>query len=257
MPAGGQPLVSLHAAGVRYGAVQALQPLALTLHDGERLALVGANGSGKSTLLKLLHGLVACSGRRVWHAAPEAVASASSSVAAARCDDGRRPPAVMVFQRPFVMSLSVRFNVELGLRLNRVPRARRAERVEQALQRTGLQPLATRQARELSGGQQQRLALARAWALRPRLLLLDEPTASLDPHAKQEVEALIAAIAGDGVTIALATNNLGQAKRLATRVVYLEAGRLVVDLPVEHFFSPDTRLPHEAALFLKGELPWT
>jgi tungstate transport system ATP-binding protein len=118
----------------------------------------------------------------------------------------------------------------------------------------GLEPLAERPARALSGGQQQRLALARAWALEPDILLLDEPTANLDPSAKREVERLIDDLADDGVTVVMSTHNLGQAKRLATRVAYLEAGRLVVDLPVERFFS-DT-LPTEAALFLKGELPW-
>ena len=88
----------------------------------------------------------------------------------------------------------------------------------------------------------------------PDLLLLDEPTASLDPSAKREVETLIERIAHDGVTVVMSTHNLGQAKRLATRVAYLEAGRLVVDLPVERFFHDE--LPAEAMQFLRGELPW-
>jgi len=136
-----------------------------------------------------------------------------------------------------------------------VPRAERDERCRRALQRVGLDALANRSARSLSGGQQQRLALARAWALEPDILLLDEPTANLDPSAKREVERLIDALAADGVTVVMSTHNLGQAKRLATRVAYLEAGRLVVDLPVDRFFNDV--LPAEAALFLKGELPWT
>ena len=123
-----------------------------------------------------------------------------------------------------------------------------------ALRRVGLEVVATRSARTLSGGQQQRLALARAWALEPDILLLDEPTANLDPSAKREVERLIEALAADGVTVVMSTHNLGQAKRLATRVAYLESGRLVVDLPVDRFFNDV--LPSEAALFLKGELPW-
>jgi tungstate transport system ATP-binding protein len=85
--------------------------------------------------------------------------------------------------------------------------------------------------------------------------LLDEPTASLDPGAKREVEQLIDNLAQDGMTLVFSTHNLGQAKRLATRVAYLEAGRVVVDLPVQPFFNGP--LPTEAALFLKGELPWT
>jgi tungstate transport system ATP-binding protein len=167
---------------------------------------------------------------------------------------GRLPQAAMLFQKPFLLSLSVRFNLQVGLWLHGVPRAERAERCQQALRRVGLLPQAARPARELSGGQQQRLALARAWALKPHMLLLDEPTASLDPSAKREVEELVEQIAADGVTVAMSTHNLGQAKRLATRVAYLEGGRLVVDLPVQRFFNDE--LPTEAALFLKGELPW-
>ena len=234
-----QPLITLQGAAVNFGLVQALQPLDLTLHRGERLALVGANGSGKTTLLRLLHGVVSGSGRRAVHA----------------LEGGRAPIAAMVFQRPFLVSLSVRFNVLLGLWLHGVPSAERQARCSEALERVGLLSSAQRPARDLSGGQQQRLALARAWALRPDVLLLDEPTASLDPSGKREVEALIAAVADDGITIAISTHNLGQAKRLATRVVYLEAGRLVVDLPVQRFFNDS--LPAEAALFLKGELPWS
>ncbi|HZF79161.1 MAG TPA: phosphate ABC transporter ATP-binding protein [Rubrivivax sp.] len=233
------PLITLRNAAVSFGSVQALQPVQLTLHRGERVALVGANGSGKTTLLRLLHGLVPSTGQRDVQV----------------LGDGRAPVAAMVFQRPFLLSLSVRFNVLLGLRLHGVPRGEREARCEQALERVGLLGSALRPARQLSGGQQQRLALARAWALRPDVLLLDEPTASLDPTAKREIEALIAAVADDGITIAMSTHNLGQVKRLASRVVYLEAGRMVVDLPVARFFNDP--LPREAALFLKGELPWS
>lgn len=230
------PLVSLHGAAVRFGQVQALQPLDLQLRRGERLVLVGANGSGKTTLLRVLHGLLVCRGRRELHA-----------------DASGQPPVVaMVFQRPFLLSLSVRANVKLGLWLRGVPRAERAARCAVALQRVGLDDLDARCATALSGGQQQRLAMARAWALRPELLLLDEPTANLDPSAKREVESLIAEIAADGTTVVMSTHNLGQAKRMATRVAYLEAGRLVVDLPVQRFFTD--KLPAEAAQFLKGEL---
>ena len=233
---GMQPLITLQQSAVHFGAVQALRGVSLTLHRGERLALVGANGSGKTTLLRLLHGLVAGTGRQ------------------AHGSGGKQPVLAMLFQRPFMLDLSVRRNVLLSLWLRQVPRAERAERCARALTRVGLQTLADRAARTLSGGQQQRLALARAWALQPDVLLLDEPTASLDPGAKREVEALIEDLVQDGVTLVFSTHNLGQAKRLATRVIYLEAGRLVVDLPVLPFFNGP--LPAEAALFLKGELPW-
>ena len=237
-PDAGAPLVTLEGLSVRFGGMQALQPLHLRLRRGERLALVGANGSGKTTLLRALHGLVPSEGRRELHAGANGIA----------------PRLAMVFQKPFVLSLSVRANVMLGLWLRGVPRLERQQRCAAALLRVGLDDVATRSALALSGGQQQRLALARAWALRPDLLLLDEPTANLDPSAKREVEALVEEIAAEGTTVVMSTHNLGQAKRLATRVAYMEGGRLVVDLPVEHFFT-DT-LPTEAAQFLKGELPW-
>jgi tungstate transport system ATP-binding protein len=237
----GAALVTLTDAGVRFGSVQALRGVSLSLHRGERLALVGANGSGKTSLLRLLHGLLTCSSGAAVYGAPSA-------------EHRSAPVAAMVFQHPFLLHLSVRLNVLLGLWLRGVPRALRGARCDAALQRVGLLDLAQRPAHALSGGQQQRLSLARAWALRPDVLYLDEPTASLDPSAKREVEALIETFAAEGVTVVMSTHNLGQAKRLATRVLYLEAGRLVVDLPVDRFFND--ALPHEAAQFLKGELPW-
>jgi tungstate transport system ATP-binding protein len=236
-----QDLITLQGVDLQFGPVQALRDLHLTLRRGDRLALVGANGSGKTSLLRLLHGLVEPTrGQRHCHHL---------------LAEQRAPVAAMLFQQPFLLRLSVQRNVALALWLRGVPRTQRALRCTQALERVGLLSLAARPARELSGGQQQRLALARAWALLPDILFLDEPTASLDPSAKREVEALIEGIAAQGVTVVMSTHNLGQVKRLATRVVYLDAGRLVVDLPVDAFFH--SGLPHDAAAFLKGELPWT
>lgn len=234
-------LLSLHDAGVWLGAVRALDAVSLTLHRGERLALLGSNGSGKTTLLRLLHGLLPHDGaRRLHDLQPE----------------GRVPRLAMLFQRPFLMSLNVRRNLQLALWLQGLPRGERAARTDAALQRFGMAGLAARAARELSGGQQQRLALARAWALGPDLLFLDEPTASLDPGAKREVESLVASLGDEGITWVMSTHNLGQAKRLASRVACLEAGRLLADLPVDRFFG-DGDLPEAARQFLKGELPWT
>jgi len=244
------PLVTLRNAGVRYGPQQALQGVDLTLRRGDRLALVGANGSGKTTLLRLLHGLPGAGGVQ-----GERVAHALTA------ESGETRPCrfAMLYQRPFLLNFSVRWNVLVGLWLQRPPGMdgpARAARCHRALERVGLASLAARRARTLSGGQQQRLALARAWALAPDVLFLDEPTASLDPGAKREVESLIAEFADDGVTLVMSTHNLGQAKRLATRVAYLEAGRVLADLPVDRFFRGD-ELPEPARQFLRGELPWT
>ncbi len=225
------PLFSLRDLDVRYGRVPALLGATLSIHAGERVALIGANGSGKSTLLRVLHGLV-----------PHASGSFVGRVP-------RRSQA-MLFQRPHMLRASVRNNVALALWLHGMPWRRAQEESVAALGRVGLAALADRNARTLSGGQQQRMALARAWALQPDLLLLDEPTASLDPTAKREVEALIAE-AAHGRTLVFASHNLGQVKRLASRVVYLEQGRVLADLPINDFFGGP--LPKEALLFVKGE----
>jgi tungstate transport system ATP-binding protein len=227
----GGPLFSLHGVDVRFGRVPALVGATLSIDAGERVALIGANGSGKSTLLRVLHGLV-----------PHAAGAFVGRV-------GRRDQA-MLFQRPHMLRASVCTNVALALWMRGAPwRSARREALV-ALGRVGLASVAERNARTLSGGQQQRMALARAWALQPKVLLLDEPTASLDPTAKRDVEALIAD-AAHGRTLVFASHNLGQVKRLATRVVYLEHGRVLCDLPVDEFFAGP--LPEEARLFVKGE----
>jgi tungstate transport system ATP-binding protein len=126
--------------------------------------------------------------------------------------------------------------------------------VREALESVGLAHLAHRPARVLSGGEQQRLALARAGALHPEVLFLDEPTASLDPSATREVEAAIRAFDAAGTKIVMATHNLGQARRLGDEIVFLDRGRLVERAPVEQFFSKPQSA--QAAAFIKGELPW-
>ena len=238
-------LFELSHAEVRYRKVQALSGVNLSIKAGESVALVGANGSGKSTLQRLLHGLV--------------------SPTAGQCQRDAEATQAMLFQRPFMLRTSAQNNVALGLWLRGVRWSAARTQALDALARVGLTPLAARQARTLSGGQQQRLALARAWALKPDVLLLDEPTASLDPHAKREVEQLIAEftqrpIPGEETTQAMslifASHNLGQVKRLASRVVYLEGGRVLADLPVKAFFDHDhLRSVSEAAdLFVRGEI---
>ena len=224
-------LIALCDVSVNLGGVLALQGVSLRVERGDVLALVGANGSGKTTLLRVLHGLLRHQGRR--DLGPDAL------------------PQAMVFQRPFLLQLSALNNLRLALWLAGVPRGEWATRIRESLQRVELDGLQRRPARALSGGQQQRLALARALAGRPRLLFLDEPTANLDPHAKREIEALLAALAADGMTLVMSTHNLGQAKRLATRVVYLEGGRIHADLPTAAFFGGPLSGP--AQLFLKGE----
>ena len=235
-------LLSVNAASVRLsaqtGSQLALCDVSMRIAAGERIALVGANGSGKSTLLRLINGLLLPVQGRV---------QAQTDVSQA-----------MLFQRPHMLRLSVTRHVALGLWLRGTPWTAARAQALQALQRVGLADMADRAARTLSVGQQQRVAMAQAIALQPALLLLDEPTASLDPHAKREVEALMDDFSRSHPQAAMvfASHNLGQVKRLAQRVIYLEGGRVLADLPVADFFNPavlQSRSP-SAHLFTQGEL---
>ena len=237
-----RPIWQLDAVSVHFGrhahAVCALSEISFQLMPGERVALIGANGCGKSTLLRLLHALL------------------TPTTGTLACDATR--PQAMLFQRAHLLRCSVQNNIALGLWLRGTPWRAAREQALLALAHIGLTALAKRNARQLSAGQQQRVALARAWALGAQVWLLDEPTASLDPHAKREVEALIDtfANASPAMTLVLASHNLGQVKRLASRVIYLECGRILADLPVHDFFNGPLLQTHYPAAhrFIKGEL---
>lgn len=230
------PLVSLRAVDCVLGGVAVLHGLDCTLHAGERIALVGPNGCGKSTLLRLLHGLLLPTRGTLHTAQPLRQA--------------------MLFQRPHMLNTSVRKHVALGLWAQGLSWKHAQAQAQTVLAQVGLAHSAAQSARTLSGGQQQRLSLARAWAMQPDMLLLDEPTASLDPQAKTEVEHLIEAWAAGAAarTLVFASHNLGQVKRLASRVIYLERGRIAADLPAPHFFNAPLHTTHpQAHAFLKGE----
>jgi tungstate transport system ATP-binding protein len=243
-------LITLTQAGVQLGPhggslvrpqkcqASALAPVNLTLRAGERVALVGANGSGKSTLLRLIHGLL----------------TPTQGQRQARAELRQ----AMLFQRPHLLRTTVQWQLALALWLRGSPWQQAQAQALAALHAAGLQALAGRSGPTLSLGQQQQVALARAWALEPQLLLLDEPTASLDPHAKAEVEALMQRFATSraDATLVFASHNLGQVKRLAQRVIYLDRGQLLADMPVHQFFDPavlQAQCP-AAHLFVKGEL---
>jgi len=209
-----------------------IKPLSLDIEAGPSTIILGANGAGKSVLMRLMHGLLApTAGRISWSS------------------KGRQ---AMVFQRPVMLRRSALANVVYALEVAGVADPERLAR--EALKEVGLAHLADRPARVLSGGEQQRLALARAWALHPEVLFLDEPTASLDPSAAREIENVIRAFDAAGTKIVMATHNLGQARRLADEVIYLHQGRVLERAPVEQFFSKPATA--EAAAFVKGELPW-
>jgi tungstate transport system ATP-binding protein len=212
--------------------------VSLALEAGASTLILGANGAGKSVLMRLMHGLLApSSGRLAW------------------AGDGARRRQAMVFQRPVMLRRSALANVLYALEVTGVAAADRERIAREALAEVGLLALAGRPARVLSGGEQQRLALARAWALHPEVLFLDEPTASLDPGATHEIENVIRAFDAAGTKIVMSTHSLGQARRLGDEVIYLHQGRVLERAPIERFFPhPATA---EAAAFVKGELPWS
>jgi tungstate transport system ATP-binding protein len=236
MTTGLRDALELRDVSVQFNTHLALCGVNLHIKAGERVALVGANGSGKSTLLRVAHGLLKVSTGQV---------IVSHDVRQA-----------MVFQRPHMLRTNALRFVALALWLQGTPWREAHKQALHALERVGLLDMAARSARTLSGGQQQRLALARAWGLQPNFVLLDEPTSSLDPNAKREVERLLSEwVAASQVTLLFSSHNLGQVKRLATRVIYLEAGRVLADLSVDEFFNQPLGESHpEAHLFLKGEL---
>jgi tungstate transport system ATP-binding protein len=230
-------ILPLAARGLCFsaGALAILRDVDLTIGAGAPTLVIGPNGAGKSVLLRLLHGLLA---------------PGAGSVTWAGQDASRRQ--AMVFQRPVLLRRSALANVMYPLRVAGV--ADGAARAARALDLVGLAALADRPARRLSGGEQQRLALARAAALAPQVLFLDEPCASLDPAATKAVEEIVAALAARGTKIVLTTHDLGQARRLAGEVVFLHRDRVLEQAPAAAFFArPATP---EAAAFLRGELVW-
>jgi tungstate transport system ATP-binding protein len=208
--------LELDGLGLTENDVRIVENITLKVSRG-RTAILGPNGAGKSTLLRLMHGLLRpAAGCIAW---PQPLSQA------------------MVFQRPVLLRATVLANIEYGLRLRGIAAEGRRQKALTALTRVGLPELAARQARRCSGGEQQRIALARAWALEPQVLFLDEPTASLDPASSREVERIIREIAAAGTKIVMTTHNLGQARRIAEEVVFLEGGRLLEQTPVSDFFT--------------------
>jgi len=222
------------------GSTPIIQGISARIEAGPRTIILGPNGAGKSVLMRLCHGLLQPTGGRiVWHGL--------------RNGDPRRHQA-MVFQRPVMLRRSALANVVYGLRLAGKSLRASELRAMDVLEVVGLAQHAGRPARVLSGGEQQRLALARAWALGPDVLFLDEPTANLDPASTQDIENIIQAIHASGTKIIMTTHNLGQARRLGDEVLFISQGRLMEHTPIERFFKAPASA--EAGAFIKGELPW-
>jgi tungstate transport system ATP-binding protein len=227
--------VRFSGVGFAAGATMILQGIDLAVTSGGPTVLLGPNGSGKTTLLRLAMGLIEPS---------------QGTIAFAGAVQARPGSRAIVFQKPVMLRRTTADNVAFARHSAGQPVDRDA--VARLLALTDLSAVAERPARRLSGGEQQRLALARALAREPQLLLLDEPTASLDPAATKRVEDIIARVAASGVKVVMATHDLGQARRLAADVVFLGRGRLIEQSSAAAFFANPVSV--EAQRFLAGDL---
>jgi tungstate transport system ATP-binding protein len=223
------PVLRAEGLGFTAPGVAILRDVSFTLHPGAPSLIIGPNGAGKSVLLRLLHRLLP----------PSAGCVVTPGM-------GRQ---AMVFQKPVLLRRSVAQNIAHALSLAGI---QDPARIPAALDEVGLTHLAGRPARKLSGGEQQRVALARALALRPEILFLDEPTASLDPAATRAVEGIITRAATRGVKIVMTTHDLHQARRLAGEILLLHQGNLIEQTPAESFFAHPQSAQGQA--FLRGDI---
>lgn len=226
------PLLRFDAVSYRTQGRTLIDDLKLDVLEGERLLIIGPNGAGKSTLLRLGHQLLRPSQGRIlgFHT--------------------HRPESFMS-QRPVMLRRSALGNLAIALEAQGVGRAEARRRAAQSLETQGMSGLARQNARGLSGGEQQRLALMRATITKPRLLWLDEPTASLDPAASRQIEQQLLAISASGTTLVMVAHDLAQTRRLADRVALLHQGRLVeLSAAAQFFRKPESELGQK---FLAGE----
>ena len=225
----------------QFGDRTALDNITLQIMEGEILGLLGPNGSGKTTLLKILSFLEKADGGNV--------SFQGENVTSGQMERMRLQSA-MVFQRTLLFSTTFYNNVAYGLRVRKIPRDTIESRVRQALELVRLEGFEKRSAKKLSGGEQQRVALARALVLKTKLLLLDEPTANLDPKNTQIIEEVIARVNSErGTTIVIATHNMFQAKSLPSRIALMNNGRISeIGSPTEIFGTLSKDLASFAAV---------
>ena len=240
----GEPLYRLRNVTQAYGKRSVLQIDQLDIYQGEILALVGPSGAGKSTLLRLLNFLETPTSGAIQFGGETFSADQSLSL-------NQRRRVTTVFQRPVLLRRSVYKNVAYGLQLR--GRRNADEQIHATLERVGLEALAQQPARTLSGGEAQRVALARAMILEPDALLLDEPTANLDPYNVSLIESIVTELnTTSRTTLVLVTHNVFQARRLAHRVAFLLDGKVVEVNDVETFFEAPS--DERTRAFVNGEM---
>lgn len=221
-----------------YNGIPVLDLRHLVFPENAVTAVVGPNGAGKSTLLNLIAGLIEKDSGEIFY------------------DGKERVPArrmTLVFQEPYLISSGVRENIAWPLKLRKAPAETVRQRVETLAEELNLQPLLSKRANQLSLGEMQKVALARALSFEPELLLLDEPSASIDPYTTGEMEKLLKKQNREKkMTMILVTHNLAQAKRLADYVVLLNRGNVVESGDADRFFNHPSQ--PETEKFIRGEL---
>nr|WP_250649035.1 MULTISPECIES: amino acid ABC transporter ATP-binding protein [unclassified Actinomyces] len=216
----------------RFGGFTALDDVSLDVNAGEVVVVIGASGSGKSTLCRTINRL-------------ETIESGTIEIDGERLpEEGRdlarlRAEVGMVFQSfNLFPHRTVLDNITLApVRVRRVPRAQAEARARELLERVGLSDQASKRPTQLSGGQQQRVAIARALAMDPKVMLFDEPTSALDPEMITEVLDVIKDLAASGMTMLVVTHEMGFARSVADRVVFMDEGQVVEDAAPEQFFT--------------------
>ncbi len=223
-----------------YRGVKAVQSVSFTFEGGRIFVLIGSNGAGKTTLLRIVAGLEK----------PDVGSVLFNGQGLP--DSEMRRISTLVFQRTAMFSRSVFDNLAYGLRIRGVSEPEIKQKVTETLSAVGLKNFEKRRAKKVSGGEQQRISLARALLLNPRILLLDEPTANLDPNSTQIIEKAVSSRRGGDSIILMATHNLGQAKRLADVVIHMHEGKIVEAAPAKDLFNnPQSELTRK---FTRGEL---
>ncbi len=234
--------VALQVQNVKkdYPKVKALQDVSFVAEGGKIVVLIGSNGAGKSTLLRIIAGLEKPDQGHVLvngQALPE---------------HEIRKISTLVFQRTAMFGRSVYDNLAYGLQIRGVPKPEIEQRIAEVLNTVGLKDFEKRRAKKTSGGEQQRISLARALLLNPKIILLDEPTANLDPNSSRIIERTIASRRNNETIIILATHNLGQAKRLADIVVHMHEGKIIEAANMRELFdNPQQEITRK---FVHGEL---
>jgi ABC-type polar amino acid transport system ATPase subunit len=225
-------IIEFQGVGKYFGDFQVLKDIELSVEEGEVVVVIGPSGSGKSTLLRCINALEEVSeGRLVVDGIH--VHDKKTNLNLLRSEIG------FIFQQfNLYPHMTVAENIKLSPRkVKKVSEAEIGERTQKLLERVGIPEQANKYPESLSGGQQQRVAIARGLAMEPRIMLFDEPTSALDPEMINEVLEVMADLAKGGMTMVVVTHEMGFARRVADRVVFMDEGRIVEVGPPEHFFQ--------------------